>query len=352
MRIAIDTSPISKKINSPHSVRGVGSYINMLVENLPRIDKKNEYIFVEDKKFPQDIDLIHYPYFDPFFITLPFLPKKKFIVTVHDLIPLVFPKYFPAGFKGNLKWMIQRRLLKAASTVVADSKCSKNDIEKIAGINKDRIKVVYLSARENFKPITNTSTLWSTKVKYKLPDNFVLYVGDVTWNKNLPRIIEAVNKTSYTLVLVGKVWSEKKEDIADNPWNKDLKHVLERIENDKRYIRLGFVPGEDLAKIYNLATALIMPSFYEGFGLPILEAMQSGCPVITSDKGSLKEVGGEAVYYVDPYNTQSISEGIKQLMKNKTLRDSLSKKGLIQAKKFTQKIFAENMSTIYEYAAK
>lgn len=347
MRIAIDISPVSEKSISSHKVRGVGSYINSLIENLSKIDKKNKYFFVENKRFPKDVDLIHYPYFDPFFITLPFNSKKRFIVTVHDLTPLVFPKHFPAGFKGNLKWMIQRRLLNAASVVIADSKCSKNDIERIAGINKDRIKVVYLSAGENFKPITNTSTLQSTKVKYKLPDSFILYVGDVTWNKNLPGLIGAINNTDFHLVIVGKAFVNKDFD-RKNVWNQDLALSQKLAFQNKNIIALGYVSDFDLAQIYNLATALIMPSFYEGFGLPILEAMQSGCPVITSDKGSLKEVGGEAVYYIDPYSTQSISEGIKQLMKNKALRDSLSEKGLIQAKKFSLERTVKDLARVYE----
>lgn len=348
MRVAIDTSPISKKINSLHSVRGVGSYINMLVENLPRIDKKNEYVFVEDKKFPEDIDLIHYPYFDPFFITLPFLPKKKFIVTVHDLIPLVFPKHFPPGLKGNLKWITQRQLLKNASAIVTDSECSRKDIERIVGVKGGHVKVVYLAAEKSFKPITDTPALHSASVKYKLPENFILYVGDVTWNKNLPRLIDAIKKTPYPLVLVGKVWDQKPSEISQNPWNKDFKFVMSAIEEDKQFIRLGFVSGEDLVRIYNMATVLVMPSLYEGFGLPVLEAISCGCPVITSKEGSLHEVGGNACYFIDPYSLESIKKGIMEIMRNEELRIALSKKGLEQAKRFSLEKTIGGLVKVYE----
>src|SRR3989344_6832143 len=141
MKVAIDISPISKSSTSAHKVRGVGMYINFLVENLAKYDQKNEYIFVEDCKFPKDADLIHYPYFDPFFRTLPLRLNQKFVVTVHDLTPLVFPTHFPAGIRGKINWQIQKNLLKKAAFVIADSKCSKKDIEKLAGVEGEKIKV-------------------------------------------------------------------------------------------------------------------------------------------------------------------------------------------------------------------
>src|SRR3990172_5753261 len=128
MKIAIDTSPISKNSTSAHKVRGVGAYINMLVRHLPKFDKKNEYFFVENKIFPSDIDLIHFPYFDPFFITLPDKFQTKSIVTVHDLTPLVFPEHFPAGIRGRIKWLIQKSRLKKVDLIITVSDCSGRDV--------------------------------------------------------------------------------------------------------------------------------------------------------------------------------------------------------------------------------
>lgn len=364
MRIAIDVSPLS----TGHKVRGVGSYINLLVSNLEKYDRNNKYVFVEDKKFPKDADIIHYPYFDPFFITLPLHSSKKFIVTVHDLTPLVFPEHFPAGFKGNLKWLVQKRNLKKADIIIADSIVSKNDIVKIVGIPENRVRVVYLAADPAFQKLSTKYWILDTKRKFSLPENFLLYVGDATWNKNLPRLVEAVRQTKYTLVMVGKVWvlpqtpsqrtlsggkgSAQEGEVNSNPWNTDLRDVIRTIEGDPQFIRLGFVPTEDLVKIYNLATVFVMPSIYEGFGLPVLEAMNCGCPVITTRQGSLPEVAGDAAAYVDPFDTKSITEGISKIINNEKLGEELSKKALEQAKKFSIQQFATNLVKAYEESAR
>jgi len=337
MKIAIDISPISKRSKSAHKVRGVGMYINMLVDNLPRYDKKNEYVFVEDKAFPPDTDLIHYPYFDPFFLTLPLNSSKKFIVTVHDLTPLVFPKHFPAGLKGRAKWLIQKRLLQQAARIITDSDSSKKDVEKIVGINPSKVQTVYLAAEEQFKKLEIRNSKLEIVKKFSLPENFLLYVGDATWNKNLPRIVEAVKKTKYKMVLVGKIWNSKQSEVPINPWNNDLREVLKSIEGDEQFVPLGFVEDSDLVEIYNLASVLLMPSIYEGFGLPVLEAMSCGCPVICSRGGSLAEVGGEAVVYADEKDADNIASSIEKVTSSKSLQLDLSNRGMDQASKFSTK---------------
>lgn len=348
MKIAVDISPVSKTSTSAHKVRGVGSYIKMLVENLPKYNKKNDYVFIENKKFPLDVDLIHYPYFDPFFITLPFHSKKKFIVTVHDLTPLVFPEHFPVGVRGRAKWLMQKHLLQNASKVIVDSDCSGRDVRDIGAIKEDKIRTVYLAADQAFKKLEIGNWKLEIRQKFNLPDKFLLYVGDATWNKNLPRLIEAVKKTEYKIVFVGKVWGGLLSDISNNPWNDDLRLVLKKIDGDEQFIKLGFVPDEELVKIYNIASALIMPSIYEGFGLPVLEAANCGCPVICSKGGSLPEVAGEAVYYIDEASSESITEGIRKVMKDLSLRKKLSEKGLTQANKFTVEKSIKDLVKVYE----
>lgn len=344
MRVAIDISPLS----SGHRVRGIGSYVKMIKDNIGKFDKSNEYMFVDDKKFPSDIDLIHYPYFDPFFITLPRKFQTKTIVTVHDLTPLVFPKHFPVGIRGKIKWLIQKSRLKKADLIITDSNCSGRDVGDIVGIPEDKIRTVYLAAGEKFVKLDKGSWTLDIRKKYSLPEQFLLYVGDVTWNKNLPRLIQAVKKTKHKLVLIGKIWSSSISEISNNPWDKDLKFVLKEIENDEQFVKLGFVPDEDLVKICNLATALIMPSIYEGFGLPVLEAMNCGCPVICSRAGSLPEVAGDAALYVDPENRESIKEAIEKIFSTPALRDELKKKGLEQSKRFSSEKMMRDLIKIYE----
>lgn len=348
MRIAVDVSPISESSSSAsaHKVRGVGAYINMLITNLPKYDKKNEYFFVENKIFSSDIDLIHFPYFDPFFITLPGKLPTKSIVTVHDLMPLVFPEHFPAGIRGRIKWLIQKSRLKKADLIITDSDCSRRDVVDIVKIPENKARTVHLAANPKFVRL-KAEDLRDARRKFSLPESFLLYVGDATWNKNLPRLIEAVKKTKFKLVMVGKVW-ETAEKISSNPWDDDLRKVFKVIENDSQFIRLGFVSDEGLVALYNMATAAVMPSIYEGFGLPILEAMSCGCPVITTREGSLPEVAGDAVLYVDYKSEESIKGGIERVFSETQFRKELLNKGLIQAKKFSMEKMMKNLVHAYE----
>lgn len=331
-----------------HRVRGSGFYVENLKESLLKYDKKNKYFFPEGKKLPKNLDLIHYPYFEPFFITLPFFKKAKSIVTIHDLTPLVFPKFFPKGIKGSIKWQVQKKLLKNMDHVITDSLSSRKDIIKYAGISEAKISSVYLGASDQFKKINlKNSETERLREKYNLPAKFAMYVGDVTWNKNLPRLLSAIKEINITLLMVGSALAQKNFD-RNNPWNQDLLKVGELSKGDKRIITLGFIDKNDLVSLYNLATVFVMPSIYEGFGLPILEAMSCGCPVVTSKEGSLAEIGGEAVFYVDPYDINDIANGIGEVYFNSSVASELSNKGLSQSKKFSLKNLALETIKVYK----
>ncbi len=347
MNIGIDISPLK----SGHAIRGVGSYVRQLQKSLERYDESNNYTFFNNTNNisnNNNIDLIHIPYFDPFFVHLPVRKKTKYVVTVHDLTPLVFPDKFPVGIKGNVKWNINKQLLKRADAIITDSNSSAKDIHRITGIPESKIHTVYLAAGEEFKqlnlPITVNSEL---RTKYKLPEQFVLYVGDVTANKNLPRLIDAVKQANFTLVLVGKSIASNDYD-ASNPWNRDLAEIQEKMKGDKRFITLGFVDQEDLVRLYNIADVFVLPSIYEGFGLPVLEAMQSGCSVVTTKGGSLPEIAGDAAHYVDANDTTSIANGLSEVLSSNQLRETLIKKGLEQAKLFSWKQTAADTLRVYQ----
>jgi glycosyltransferase involved in cell wall biosynthesis len=190
---------------------------------------------------------------------------------------------------------------------------------------------------------------WKLEIKkrYGLPDHFLLYVGDVTWNKNLPRLIDAAKNLKIPLVMIGKSLVSDDYD-HNNPWNADLNKVNELVRGDENIIRLGFVSAEDLIAVYNLATVFALPSLYEGFGLPILEAMACGCPVVTSKEGSLEEVAGNAAFFVDAYDVESIAAGIKKVFGDENLQKELSEKGLEQVKKFSWKKTAEETINAYK----
>ncbi len=352
MNIAIDVSPIQSENLLAHRVRGTGFYIKNLKKFLLQYYPENKYtFFTREQKIPENTDIVHYPYFEPFFLTLPFLKKHKTIVTVHDLTPLVFKKYFPSGIRGKIKWNLQKMSLNSAKAIITDSQSSKKDIINFTDIKDEKTHVVYLAASEEFKKnkISNVKDQIFRK-KYNLPNKFALYVGDVTWNKNLPRLIEAIKKIDIPLVMVGHALDEKDIEIK-NPWNQDLAKVRTLTANDKNIFILGFIPQEDLVTLYNIATVFTMPSLYEGFGLPILEAMSCGCPVVTTKKGSLAEVAGDAAYFVDAYDVDSIASGIKKVFLGESVQGSLYKKGLIRARKFNWKKTIDDTILVYRKVA-
>lgn len=344
MKIAIDVSPLQ----SGHKVRGVGFYLEYLKRSLLKYYPENEYIFfTKGEKLNDAVDIVHYPYFEPFFLTLPFFKKHKRVVTVHDLTPLLYPQHFPPGLKGQFRWQIQKYNLCNSDAIITDSNNSQIDISRILHINKNKISVAYLAAAEEFQKLENGKWRQAIITKYNLPEKFVLYVGDVTWNKNLPTLIEAMKEINLTLVLVGKAIAQANIDHS-NPWNKDLIIINQLMKKDKRFIKLGFVPTVDLVSIYNLATVFVFPSIYEGFGLPVLEAMQSGCPVVLSKESSLTEIGGNAAHYINPYNMHSIANGIGEVFYTPKLQKKLAEKGIKQAARFSWQKTADNTMKVYK----
>lgn len=347
MKISLDISPLS----SGHKIRGVGTYVRALKENLPIYDKKNSYTFFNTpSELSKNEDVVHIPYFDPFTKFTFANRESKTFVTIHDLTPLVLASKFPVGIRGKIAWWQNKRILKKIDGVITDSHASKKDIVKLTGISEERVHVVYLAAGEHFRHIKDIRPKTKDlRLKYGLPDQFALYVGDVTANKNLPRLVRAIKEINVTLVLVGKAIANMDYDRA-HPWNKDLATIQKEMKGDKRFIPLGFVPEEDLVSLYNIADVFVMPSLYEGFGLPILEAMQSGCPVVTTKEGSLPEVAGDAAHFVDAKDIHSIANGIGEVFFTPLLREKLISNGLAQAKKFTWESTIKKTVIIYEKA--
>ena len=323
--------------------RGVGVYTRELINALNKTYPHDQFIEAIGNPYTIKSDLVHYPFFDPFFLTLPWHYQYKTVITIHDLIPLKYPERFRIGLRGRLKWLIQKYRARFSSAIITDSVSSANDIERLMGIPTSKIHVVPLSSSS-----VMTTTLTSRKVKklYNLPDKFILYVGDINWNKNILGLLDGFNqvKDQFThLVLVGKVWSDK----PDIP---EFRAIMDKINASpkKSLIHLlGYIPNHHKGSIYNLSTLYVQPSWDEGFGLPILEAMSLGCPVISSNRGSLGEVGGDAVVYFDP-NSNELSKKIDDLLRSEPKRQELSALGLIQAKKFSWQKTARATMEVYE----
>ncbi len=259
----------------------------------------------------------------------------KKIIVIFDLAYLKFPEYFAKKDLLQLKKWTSISI-KACDGIIAISESTKNDILNFYPDLKKPIKVIYPGYNDQiFQPITDQTTKTKIKQKYLLPDHFTLFVGTVQPRKNIQGIIEAmkINK-KINLVVVGK-----KGWLSDPIFN-NAKNIKNRI------IFTDYVPEEDLPVIMSLADCLILPSFYEGFGIPVIEALASGCPVVVSKNSSLSEAAGRAGLFVDPYNPTDISEKISLISSDKRLKTMLIKNAKTQIKKFTWK---KNAQDTYEF---
>lgn len=346
MKVLIKTSPLE----SLHQYRGVGAYTKNLIAALKARKDKNEYFFSRGENVPKNIDLAHYPWFDLFQLTLPVEKPYPTVVTVHDVIPLLFPEHYPKGAKGWLKFRVQKFSLKEARAVITDSENSKADIIKHLFLPGEKIFVVPLAPSSTFRKLKQGDWSKKTRKKYKLPKKFALYVGDVNWNKNVVGLVEAAKKAKIPVVIVGKQAAEKDFD-RTHPENQPLVELHQLV--DSEIILTGFVPDKDLVKIYNLASVYVQPSFYEGFGLPALEAMACGVPVVSSNRASLPEVLGKAAIFVNPDDYNKIAAGIKKaLALSPTEREKVIKKGQTQAAKYSWKKVADETVAVYRQAVK
>ncbi len=347
MKVVIDISPLKTR----HKTRGIGIYTRRLVEALQRFDRKNKYVLTTKFKDVDDADLVHYPYFDLFFHTLPIRKHTKTVVTIHDLTPLVFPNEFRPGLKGRYRFIFQRLALRSVDAVITDSENSKKDIKKFLKIPNQQLNVIYLAAAEEFRP-QNKKQIEKVKKKYKVPNKFALYVGDVNYNKNIKRLIEAFSKVvrkhpKLHLVLVGSALKDKTLT--------QVKEITEEIESKSLTNKVLFLPNvtidppNDLAALYSAAEVYIQPSLYEGFGLPVLEAFASGTIVVSSNTSSLPEITGEAAIMVNPTFSSEIAKGIEKAVNLTTKsKETMIKMGLKQAAKFSWKKTAEETIKVYK----
>lgn len=349
-KIAIDISPLSNQ----NSQRGVGFYTKHLIDALQSeisVNPNYKNYQIDLTSNIQDLrsniyDLIHYPYFDPFSLTLPTSLKTPFIVTVHDLIPRQYKKHYPVGVKGELKWLIQKHRLKKAKYIITDSHFSKYSIHNITGYPLDHIYSIYLAADKSFKPTSDQKKLNYIQEKYHLPPKFILYVGDINWNKNIPRLVTACLKLKYPLILAGS--AATRPNVKDHPWNRDLLWLQK--QKSPFIFLTGFVPDSDLPYIYNLATIYCQPSTAEGFGLPLLEAMQSGLPIAYSQEDSMQEIVDFNGEFFNPRSLTQIKASLKKLWTNKSLREKNSLLGLKRAKIFNWQYTALQTLAVYKLA--
>ena len=365
VRIAID----ARKLRD----YGIGTYVRNLLRHLARIDKTTEYVllcqpldvamleglgdnfrtvseragnysFREQISVPLDlrrerIDLFHAPHY-----VLPPLVPCKSVVTIHDCIHLRFPQYLPNQFayayaRSSL-WVATHR----ASRVLTVSEASKRDILKYFNVPESKIDVIYNAMDERLGEAPTAEEMQNVRERYQLQDPFVLYAGNIKPHKNLERLIEAFHSLrrggleQVKLLIIGDEISKYAT----------LRREVHRHKLHKHVRFLGFVPDKTLACLYRLAGVFVFPSLYEGFGLPPLEAMASGTPVITSNVSSLPEVVGEAALLIDPYDAAAIAAAMRRVLTEPDLAAGMRERGLARVGHFSWDRSVRRIRQIYE----
>lgn len=281
-------------------------------------------------------------FYSPDFVLPPTRPSKK-ILTVHDLSF----KRVPETAVPNLKWYLEGavpRAVKRADLIFADSNATRADLVELFGANPDRVQTLYSGVEEHFRRVTDERVLGAVRSRYALVKPFILSVGTIEPRKNLTRLVEAYSRlpglADLDLIIAGgRGWTYK--EIYSSPAKY---HVQDRA----RF--LGFVAESDLPALYSLATLFVYPSLYEGFGLPVLEALACGAPVITSNNSSLPEVAGDAAVLVEPRDVEALIEAMNCLLNDSALRQEMSRRGPERAKKFSWDSSARQLLAAFDKA--
>lgn len=281
-------------------------------------------------------DLVHYPNFNS-----PFYSPLSFVVTIHDLIYYLYPSACPNKLGHLYAKMMLKYAAKKSRLVITDSFFSKNDIVKHLGVPEKKVYVIYPGVNQKYYPTENPENFLK---KYNLPKNYILYVGNHEARKNIVGLIKAYSiskfKNDYFLVIGGK----------KDPRRKEIYEVIKKLSLENRVIFTDYILEEELPAIYSAAKLFIFPSYYEGFGLPPLEAMACGTPVVCSNATSLPESVGDAAIMVEPSDIIGLAGAIDEVLSNQVLREKLIRKGIEQAKKFSWENTAKRTIEIYREA--
>lgn len=279
----------------------------------------------------------------PHYVLPPLVPCRS-VVTIHDCIHLMFPEYLPHrlahGYAKASLWLAAHR----AARVLTVSETSKQDIVRHCGVAAEKVSVIYNAIDEQFLQEPAADEVRKTRERYQLDGPFVLYVGNIKPHKNLERLIEAFHLVRLEgferlkLLIIG-------DQISKYP---RLRRAVDRHKLHKHVRFLGFVPNDTLASLYRLATVFAFPSLYEGFGLPPLEAMASGTPVVASRSSSLPEVLGDAALFVDPYSPAAIAEGLTRVLQDADLRSRMVQQGLLRARAFSWEESVRRVKVVYD----
>lgn len=286
---------------------------------------------------PEPVDVFHMTSPMPVIV-----PGARLVASICDLVPLRLPNTTPDNKSRTLKLL--RACANRADLIVTLSEAAKTDIVNILDVPEDKVSVTYLAT--DMQKLSLEEVLHTPRVLSRFglePDKYLLFVSAIEPKKNLRRLIDAYLEidTDMPLVIAGrKAWL----------WEQEIGHLESAVGDAarKRLRFIGYAPVDDLRHLYSGARGLAFPSLYEGFGLPALEAMKMGCPVLTSDIPPLREVCGSAALYVDAYDTSAIRKGLERLIDDRRLRLDLVQAGHEQAEMFSREAFIGNLAQAYQ----
>jgi alpha-1,3-rhamnosyl/mannosyltransferase len=279
------------------------------------------------------LDLLHSPYY-----VMPYWLHCPSVVTMYDLIPMIYPQHLPHRWTAWIFRATASLATRRASQIIAISESTRKDLVHFFGASEDRITVTHLAADERFRPL-DSQQRENTIRTYGLPERYILYLGINKPHKNLAFLLQVFRelRTEAKLVLAGK----------EDPRYPQVRDEARRLRLDDRVVSWGEVPDSDLPLIYNGAEVFVFPSLYEGFGLPVLEAMACGTPVICSNTSSLPEIVGDAAICLHPQDRSAWVAALTEVLENQQLRAELKAKGLARAAKFSWQKAARETMAVY-----
>lgn len=364
MHIAIDARTVT-----PH-FPGIGRYVSNLLRALPPIMAPGEELTVlvqpdapaDDKatirvrggpfslrqqwEVPRALHRLRADVYHSTYFLMPYRPGLSTVLTVYDLIPILYPE----AVSRRARWLfpyLLRLALRAAQRVIAISTATKEDLYRVAEVPENRIDVIPLAPDPRFVPQPG-SVIARLRERLGLPSRYALYVGSNKPHKNLARLIEAwglVSKTpeaaGWALIIAG-VW---------DPRYPEARQRAQALGLQDRVRFLGPVDEADLPALYGGAGLFVFPSLYEGFGLPVLEAMACGAPVVCSDRASLPEVAGDAALLVDPTDAEALAGAITRLLTDEDWRQEMRRRALVRAAEFSWERTARMTLAVYRELA-
>jgi len=261
----------------------------------------------------------------------------KSVVTIHDLIFVRFPHLY-SFFDRKIHFYKFKKAAQEADLVIAISEQTKNDIIEFLKIDASKIKVIYQGCHAAFKQTFSEEEKKEVISKYHLPEEFILNVGTIETRKNILLAVKAIKKINTCLVIVGN----------ETPYTDAVKNYIKENNLEDKVFFLKGLSINELAIVYQLARIFVYPSLYEGFGIPIIEALYSKTPVITTRGGVFPEAGGPNSIYVDPASVEQMQEAIERLLKDENLRNEISKKGFEYVQQFSDEVIGKKLIDLYQ----